>query len=435
VELGTTILAGRYLVLAVVAESGPSILYEVEHVRTGEHLAMKVLRGRARQDPQALQRFKQEARAVSQIKSEHVVRVIDADTAPELDDGPFLVMELLRGSNLEVHATRNGPLDPTFVLRILTEVGSVVSQAHRNGIVHRDLKPENLFLHDRADGTTITKVLDFGISKFAAATEADAAVTSTGAVLGTPLYMAPEQANGENDAIGPATDIWAIGLIAIRLLAGESYWGEPTMAELIAKITVRPLVPPSKRWPDEPRMTPALDAWFLRSCARDSAKRWSSVEQQLAALADALAIASPAKSGVEAPTPRPPRARMVAVVALVALALVVPVVLQLQSKAPAAAHAEVRGESAAPPTATNPEAPSALSAEPVRTSTVAASASVSSPPPIALRPRASASVRAPSSGESAAMCASGEVLSSGHCCPAAHVWRSDRCVRPIATAF
>jgi serine/threonine-protein kinase len=136
----------------------------MEHVQTGEHLALKVFKGGA-SDPDALARFRREARVGAQVTSEHVVRVTDADVAPELDGAPFFVMELLEGLDLEKLFTRAGPLHIDVVVALLSQVHRALDKAHALGIVHRDLKPENIFLHRRRDEPPIAKVLDFGISK------------------------------------------------------------------------------------------------------------------------------------------------------------------------------------------------------------------------------------------------------------------------------
>lgn len=293
VERGT-VLAGRYQVVDEIGRGGMGIVYRVEHVHTGEPLALKLLVGAARSDPQAIKRFKREARTSARIRSDHVVHVSDADTSPELEGSPFFVMELLHGMDVGKYVAQHGVLQPAELVALLAQVCSVLQTAHGLGIVHRDLKPENLFLHQRKDGTTTAKVLDFGISKFASEDHAlETGMTATGLVLGTPLYMAPEQAHGQNDKIAPTTDVWAIGLIAMRLLTGEHYWGAPTMADLMMKIAVLPIVPPSERWPESKQMSPALDAWFLRSCDRDQAKRWPTVMLQLEELAAALGVAVP----------------------------------------------------------------------------------------------------------------------------------------------
>ena len=287
-----TVVAGRYRVSSVLGRGGMGVVYRVEHVHTGEELALKLLLGAARFDPQSVTRFKREARAAARIRSEHVVRVTDADAAPDLDGTPFIVMELLHGSDLEHIVAKQGALPPALVVTILSQAAQALELAHRLGIVHRDLKPENLFLHETANGTTVAKVLDFGISKFVAGEGMieTGNMTSTGSVLGTPLYMAPEQAHGHNDKIAPTTDVWAMGLVALRLLTGENYWGAPTMADLMMKLVVNRMIAPSERWPKRPFMSAELDSWFLKSCNRDQSLRWQSIEQQMAYLAKALDV-------------------------------------------------------------------------------------------------------------------------------------------------
>src|SRR5262245_25167383 len=213
------VIASRYLPVRLIAKGGMGAVYEVEHARTGEHLALKVLLSGVGASADLLERFKREARASARIKSEHVVRVIDADEAPELDGAPFLVMELLDGMDLEREAAAARP-DAATVVGWLRQVAVAIDKAHRLGIVHRDLKPENLFLAAREEGPPIVKVLDFGIVKMG---EEGTGATGSGQIVGTPRYMAPEQANSAARAT-PATDRCALGLVAYRLLAGESYY-------------------------------------------------------------------------------------------------------------------------------------------------------------------------------------------------------------------
>ncbi len=287
------VIASRYRILRELGRGGMGVVYLVEHIHTGDHLALKLLLGKAALDVSAVERFKREARASARIKSENVVKVVDADTAPELDGAPFLVMELLNGSDLQKHMDR-GRLPPADVLKYLTEAARALDKSHAMGIVHRDLKPENLFLHSREDGTVTLKILDFGISKIVGGDANNdmtgAGMTNTGSVMGTPLYMSPEQARGRVDDIGPATDVWAMGLIAVHLLVGEIYWQANTVGELMVQILSEPLYEPTKRWPWLP---PAFDAWFARSCARDHKQRFARVGEQMEALRAAFSVRGP----------------------------------------------------------------------------------------------------------------------------------------------
>jgi len=283
-------LGGKYRPIRHLASGGMGAVYEVEHEMTGEHLALKVLKGAAF-DATALERFRREARVHSLLKSEHIVRVIDADLAPELGGTPYLVMDLLEGENLG-DLTGEDPQPASRVVGWLNEIAAPLDAAHAAGIVHRDLKPENLFLAQRADGSGIVKILDFGIAK---SRDGDSVSrTNTGAVVGTPLYMAPEQAAAEHDRIGPATDVWSIGMIAFRLLTGRPYWTITNVSMLLVELVSQPVRPPSAK---VPKLSPAFDLWFLHSCARDPAERYASVSEQVVALAEAL--------GVELPEPIP----------------------------------------------------------------------------------------------------------------------------------
>jgi serine/threonine-protein kinase len=299
-----TVVASRYRVVRELGRGGMGVVYVVEHARTGEQAALKVLHRDAAQDPQAIERFKREAKASGRIKSDHVVRILDADVAPELDGAPFLVMELLDGEDLDKRVEQQGRLSSEEVLRYLNQAARALDKAHAVGIVHRDLKPENLFLHRREDGSTILKILDFGISKTvggnATGDLAAAGVTSTGAIMGTPLYMAPEQARGRASEIGPATDVWAVGLIAQYLLTGDVYWRANTVAELMVEILSDPFYPPTQRWTWLPA---AFDAWFLRSCSRSPNERFSSVGQQIDALAAVLEGRAPVVTSTAASRP------------------------------------------------------------------------------------------------------------------------------------
>ncbi len=287
-------IAGRYRTVRFLGRGGMGAVYEVEHLHTGQRLAMKVLA--SRQPEVSVERFKREARAASRIQSDHVVRVTDADVAAELDGAPFLVMELLEGSDLERTAAA-GPVAPADVLEWLRQVARALAKAHDAGIVHRDLKPENLFLTRREDGSALVKILDFGIAKMAV--EAGS-LTQSGQFLGTPHYMAPEQADSEGVVDGRA-DLYAVGLIAFRLLVGRSYWKPCTLPQLLVQILAEPMVPPSTRGST---FGEAFDAWFLHSCDRDPTRRFDSAFEQVEALAAALGVPGQARA-VTPPTTTP----------------------------------------------------------------------------------------------------------------------------------
>jgi len=286
------IIAGRYQIIRLIARGGMGEVYEVEHTSTGERLALKVLLSTANPAPDALARFKQEVRASARIQSENVVRVTDADVAPELGGAPFLVMELLDGTNLERAAVTAPPRAAT-VIDWLRPVARAIDKAHRLGLVHRDLKPENLFLANQSDGPSRVKVLDFGIVKMV---EEGTGATGTGQILGTPKYMAPEQAS-TNGHITPATDRCALGLIAYRLLIGESYYQGGIMA-VLGELLHGQLQPPSARGS---RFGDAFDAWFLKACHRDPGQRFASAAEQIEALAAAVGVAT---LPLEAPSKR-----------------------------------------------------------------------------------------------------------------------------------
>ncbi len=316
------VIAGRYRVERCLGQGGMGSVYLVHHLHTEQAFALKMLHPDVVADAQAVERFRREAQAPARIGSDHVVRVSDADTAPELDGAPFLVMEYLRGRDLEYEVTARGKLPPGEVLLYLSQTAKALDKAHAMGIVHRDLKPENLFLTERDDGAVAIKVLDFGIAKVMENAPGGAATkTATGAVFGTPLYMAPEQAKGENKKVCGQTDVFALGLIAHKLLSGKDMWTPNSMAHLVALVAFEPLPPPSSRGGG---LGPAFDKWFAKCCDHDIAKRFATAGEAVAELTKVLgekpanprsikldpvvALAAPLAQTLAAPTqPAPPQ--------------------------------------------------------------------------------------------------------------------------------
>ncbi len=283
---GTTV-CGRYKVERILGRGGMGAVYAVRHVNTGELLALKVLNPALASNAQAVERFRTEARAPVRIGTDHVVRVVDADVSPELGDVPILVMELLEGRDLGTELKRRGAIPAGEVVLYLRQVARALDKAHSLGIIHRDLKPANLYLTQRDDGTPLVKILDFGIAKLVDGVSGE--LTQDGTIFGTPWYMSPEQARGQASKVGPSIDLWALGLIAFRLLTGRNYWTAEGMAALIGQIVYDPMPPPSQM---APHLGPRFDAWFARACNREVEKRFPNATDEVKQLAEALGVSS-----------------------------------------------------------------------------------------------------------------------------------------------
>jgi eukaryotic-like serine/threonine-protein kinase len=294
-----TVICGRYRVEHFIGRGAMGAVYAVYHLNTGESLALKVLHPVLASNAQAVERFRIEARAPVRIGTENVVRIIDADMSAELGDVPFLVMELLVGGDLDSELARRGALPPSDVVYYLQQVARALDRAHALGIIHRDLKPANLYLTRRDDGSPLVKILDFGIAKLADGVPRD--ITQDGAIFGTPWYMSPEQALGRAATVFPAADLWALGLIAYRLLTGRNYWTANAIAVLIGQIVSEPMPPPSQM---APKLGLAFDAWFARACNRDPEARFRSATEQVTGLAEALSVSLPEPLAV-GPLPEP----------------------------------------------------------------------------------------------------------------------------------
>ena len=280
------LLAGKYRVDRVLGRGGMGVVVAATQLPIDEPVAVKLLHASVVSDPELVLRFEREAKAARKIKSEHVVRILDVGT---LETGaPYLVMEHLEGADLDAIVRRMGPQPIAVAIDYLLQAMEALAEAHVQGMVHRDLKPANLFVSRRADGSPLVKVLDFGISKVTGQGGAELHLTKTGAkVLGSPLYMAPEQMRSLR-TVDARADIWALGVILYELLAGVPPFNGATMTELCAVILQDPPPPLRGYRPDVP---PAIEAAILRCLQKDPAARYPNV----AALAYDLApFASPA---------------------------------------------------------------------------------------------------------------------------------------------
>ncbi|MEI9949592.1 MAG: serine/threonine-protein kinase [Pseudomonadota bacterium] len=203
-------------------------------------MALKFLLPDALGNPEAVERFAREARAAVKIKSEHVARVSDVGT---LENGsPYMVMEYLHGEDLAAWVRRSGAMAVPEAIEFLLQAGEAIAEAHALGIVHRDLKPANLFVTRRVDGSACIKVLDFGISKLTVPGAPDMGMTRTSAVMGSPLYMSPEQMSSSRN-VDMRSDIWALGVILYEILTGRVPFEAETMPQLCGMILQDPTAP------------------------------------------------------------------------------------------------------------------------------------------------------------------------------------------------
>jgi eukaryotic-like serine/threonine-protein kinase len=287
------VLAGKYRVDRILGVGGMGVVVAAQHLQLDEKVALKFLLPAALKRPEILARFEREARAAVKIKSEHVARVIDVG---RLDNGaPYMVMEHLDGLDLRQWLREHGPMSAGQAAEFVLQACEAIAEAHVLGIVHRDLKPANLFCTKRADGVLSIKVLDFGISKVVAPTESkpDFDMTTTGAVVGSPAYMSPEQLKSARD-VDSRTDVWSLGVILYELVAGRVPFDGASLTELaIAIVTAPPR--------DLRTLVPGLPVGFEDVVKRCMARELDDRTRNVAELAVALRDYAPrrATSSVE----------------------------------------------------------------------------------------------------------------------------------------
>ena len=312
VDVTGSVLAGRYRVERKVGTGGMGSVYRAIDSTTGDAVAIKVL-DKKKDVPSLEQRFAREIAAVKQLRSPHAVRLHDAGL---LDDGShYMAMEFLEGADLQNVLNMFVSLPAERAVRLVLQACSALAEAHALGIVHRDLKPANLFVTRLPDGSECLKVLDFGISKLPQATMDEMALTGTGTVLGSPVYMSPEQMTSSKSVDG-RSDIWALGIVLYQCLSG----GFPYDAEGLPELCARVLTEEPLALSAQIGVAPGLEAAVMRCLQRNPAKRFSRVEDLAAALAPfaaanvapptIIAQLSPASPPVRRPLPlpAPPRA-------------------------------------------------------------------------------------------------------------------------------
>jgi len=275
--LGST-LAGRYLIIRRIGEGGMGAVYEAKHTVIGKRIAVKVLLEKFHSQSDFVARLLQEARLASSIGHENIVDVTDFGTT---DDGrSFVIMEFLEGEPLAQLVMRDAPLPVERSLRIARQVASALGAAHAKGIFHRDVKPENVYLVKRGDADFV-KVVDFGISK--AVKQGGQGedgpdsyrLTHTGLLLGTPLYMSPEQARGEED-LDHRVDIWALGVLLYECLTGEVPFRANNYLGIISQVLTHQAVPPSRLRP-ELGIPAAVENVVMRAMEKDRNRRYQAM--------------------------------------------------------------------------------------------------------------------------------------------------------------
>ena len=279
------LVAGKYQVLGLIGRGGMGSVWEGRHNSLGTRVAIKFIDPEYADSKEACARFVTEARAAATIQSKHAIQIFDHGVT---DEGrPYMVMELLVGEPLDKRIDRVGSLPLRETARIIGHVCRALQRAHDAGIIHRDLKPENIFLvRSPDDDDEIAKVLDFGIAKIKAppGEEGLSSSTKTGAVLGTPYYMSPEQARGLRN-IDHRSDLWSLGIIAHKCVTGVLPFEGESVGDLLVKICTSPVPTPSVTVPGLPA---SFDAWFFRALEREPSQRFARASD----LADALAFAA-----------------------------------------------------------------------------------------------------------------------------------------------
>lgn len=486
-----TVIAQKYRLDEELGRGGMGAVYRAFHLRVHKVFALKMLLGDIARHRSIVSRFQLEAQAAGRIGHPGILDVYDV--GEDADGAPFIVMELLRGEPLSV-LVRRERLEVEAALWVAIEVLDVLEAAHKAGIIHRDVKPQNVFLTSTGpDDAPVrgVKLLDFGIAKFSAPDVS--ALTRSGEIIGSPLYMAPEQAKGEPD-VDERVDVWSVGAMLFEMLTGHCAHTASTPVAVLAKILTEPAPPPSSRGGEK---NPELDQVVQKALSINRAERWASAREMRDALvalrktkgvpalpapvkpslppkstdATPAAITStiaapstPPPSGLEPTEPaiayEPPAKTRLETPAAKAEPKRTPVlpILAIAGMLGAAVYVATRSAPPTPPqvdmstnAATPPSAPASAPPQ-VDMSTNAAARASGDPPPAAssvqvdmstkpaaapsasARPARAQTITAPSAS-TGPRCAAREHVSQGHCCELGLEWQTNHCERPIATSF
>lgn len=276
------LVARKYQLVRMVRAGGMGAVYEAINVDTRGRCALKLLRPEVADNEDFKERFFREARACSVVSSDHIVKVFDSGTDDETGS-PYLAMEYLDGEDVEATKARLGAMNPSACLKIVLQAALGLAKAHAAGIIHRDIKPANLFLTTNDAGDLVVKILDFGIAKITVdrLLETSTSITRSQVLLGTPLYMSPEQCKGAAK-IDARSDVWSLGVVLWELLSGVSPFPQPrSLGALMASIITEdlPLIQDLAPW-----VSSQVAEVVHRAMSRDIEQRYASAAE----LRDAL---------------------------------------------------------------------------------------------------------------------------------------------------
>ncbi len=287
-ELGAVI--GNYRLLEVIGTGGMGRVYKAEHTLLGKKVALKMLRRRYAQSPDAVQRFFSEARAVTSIEHDNLVDVTDFVETSEWP--PCFVMQLLRGQSLARAIREEGPFPIPRLLGVAAQAASAVAAVHGASIIHRDLKPANIFLAQHRGGGEVVKLLDFGVAKLLDEQGISMHDTNAGVPIGTPDYMAPEQVTG-SARIDYRVDIWSLGAVLYEAATGRLPFKASSFGELVLALLSKEAAPPNQLRGDREPLPKALELLIMQCLSRVAAQRPSSmreIHERLLALSAPFAI-------------------------------------------------------------------------------------------------------------------------------------------------
>jgi serine/threonine-protein kinase len=287
-----TVVAGRFRLVRVLGQGGMGAVWLAQDTSLDTPCAIKFILGEAAESVQMRSRFEREAKSAAQLRSPNVVQILDHGIS---DGTPYIAMEFLEGEDLGQRLQRSGRLSPHQTVTILSQVAKALTKATAAGLVHRDLKPANIFLV-RDEDQDHAKVLDFGVAK-SNLPELGNANTKTGALMGTPYYMSPEQTRGLK-TIDHRSDLWALAVIVFQCVTGRLPFISDSLGDLLFKIGTDPLPVPSSVAPDLP---PSFDAWWQRAAMRDPAQRFQTARELIDALTLALGLAPSASANAFPP--------------------------------------------------------------------------------------------------------------------------------------